>query len=485
MGALPPFQWQDVAAFLSALRWRDVVDILIVTYLTYRLYLWLRYTKALQALLGLGFLAVIYLISSRIDLIATTWLFEELWAVLLILLIILFQSDIHQALSRANPIQILFGAPPAPGVAELTAVARAVFELAERRVGSLIVFERKNRLEGHVLEGTAVEGRLTPELLSTIFYPNSPLHDGAVIVKGGRIRRAGCYLPLAPDADLPGMYGTRHRAGLGIAKETDAVTVIVSEERGTVSLAYGGRIGEVPSAEVLTARLQDLLTPEPLRRSPIPNLRAPLFRLGTMVAVLGIVSLAWYFLVFGQRLVISIQAPVEYRNLSPRFSMLDPTTRVNVQIEGTQTRIRSLAPGETRAEVELSGVSAGIHNLPITSQNLNLPPGVEVLSIDPQMIMVNLDEKVERSLPVKIRFVGRLSRGLRLTEHLVEPESLRVSGWASEIQGLKEISTEHIDLNDLQDGEERIVEVQPPPPPIKITPGEPTKVRVRFSVGRG
>lgn len=476
-----------MGALLHPFRWQDVVDILIVSYLTYRLYLWLRYTKAFQALLGLAFLAGLYLISRRFDLVATTWLFEELWAVLVILLIILFQSDIHQALSRANPIQILIGAPPAPGAAELAAVARAIFDLAGRRIGALIVFERQNTLEGHVLEGTPVEGRLTPELLGTIFYPNSPLHDGAVIVRGGRIRRAGCYLPLASDADLPMNYGTRHRAGLGIAKETDAVAAIVSEERGTVALAYDGRIGEVPSAEVLNARLQDLLIPAPLRHSPIPLLRRPFARLGTKLAVLCFVSLAWYFLVFGQRLLIFIPVSVEYRNLPRRLEMVSaPTRQVNVQIEGTQTRIQFLDTRQIKAEINLARAQAGINPFTIAAKDLNLPPGIEVLNIDPPVVTVTLDEQVERKMKVRVPFVGRTPRGLKIDKLSVDPESLRVSGWASEIRRLKEISTESIDLNSvhLVGDVERPVLLKPLPPSLKFVPGEPATVRVRFSVVR-
>ena len=473
--------------FLQAFRWQDAVDIVIVAYLTYRLYLWLRYTKAFQALLGLAFLGVLYVISRRVDLVATTWLFEELWAVLVILLIILFQSDIHQALSRANPIQILLGAPPAPGAAELAAVARAIFDLAGRRIGALVVFERKDALEGHVLEGTPVGGRLTPELLGTIFYPNSPLHDGAVIVRGGGIRRAGCYLPLASDADLPASYGTRHRAGLGIAKETDAVAVIVSEERGTVGLAYYGRIGEVPSAEVLNARLQHLLTPAPLRRSPIPLLRRPFARLGTKLAVLCFVALAWYFLVYGQRVVVSIQAPVEYRNMPRRLEMVSsPTGQVSVQIEGTQTRLRFLNTGQIKAEVNLSGVPAGINTFPIAAKDLNLPPGVEVLNIDPPAVTVHLDEKIEQAVKVAPKVVGRPSRGLTLDKMNLDPDSLKVFGWASEVRRLKEIPTKPIDLNGVHaPGEmERTVPVGALPPSLKLAPGEPSIVRVRFSVVR-
>ncbi|MSS69942.1 MAG: adenylate cyclase [Candidatus Latescibacteria bacterium] len=471
---------------LLKFRWQDAIDILIVSYLTYRLYLWLRYTKAFQALLGLAFLAVLYLVSRRIDLVATTWLFEELWAVLIILLIILFQSDIHQALSRANPIQILLGAPPAPGAAELAAVARAIFDLAGRRIGALIVFERQNALEGHVLEGTPVEGRLTPELLGTIFYPNSPLHDGAVIVRGGRIRRAGCYLPLAPDADLPMNYGTRHRAALGIAKETDALAVVVSEERGTVALAYDGRIGEVPSAEVLNTRLQDLLTPAPLRHSPIPLLRRPFARLGPKLAVLCFVSLAWYFLVFGQRRIMTIQAPVEYRNLPKGYTMADNTAHVELQIEGTETRLRFLDTRQIKAELDLKDVSAGIHALPITAKYLNLPPGIEVLSITPPAVTVTLDEQVERKVKVRVPLVGRLLRGLKVDKLSPEPDSLKVSGWASEVRRLKDLSTENIDLNSIHlvGDVERILQVKGPPPSLKLAPGEPAAVLVRFSVIR-
>ena len=470
---------------LSAFRWQDALDVLIVSYLTYRLYLWLRYTKAFQALLGLGFLGVLYLVSRRIDLVATTWLFEELWAVLVILLIILFQSDIQQALSRANPIQFLIGAPPAPGVAELSAVARAVFSLAERRVGALIVFERKNALEGHVLEGTTVEGRLSPELLGTIFHPGAPLHDGAIIVRGGRIRRAGCYLPLAPDADLPSSYGTRHRAGLGITRETDAVSVIASEERGTVALAYDGRIGEVLSADTLTERLQNLLTPAPLRHTTLPRLRRPFARLGTKLAVLGFVSLVWYFLVFGQRLVTSVTVPVEYRNVAESLVLSGrPATSLEVRLRGTRAALSGVNPESLRATVDLGATERGTNFVAVGREDVNVPAGVELVGTEPAGLRLTLERVQRLRVRVRARLRGEPARGYAVAAVTVVPGTVEVLGPESAVANLQAVYTEPVDLTGAQESFNRAVPLALFPERLALADGKPTSVEVRVTLRR-
>jgi diadenylate cyclase len=251
-----------MAAWLELFRWRDAVDLLIVAAIIYRVFVMFRGTRATQLLAGVGLLMGTTILARRLGLAGTGWILENLSSFWLIALIVLFQPELRRALAQigqAGLLRGIFGTTRAARTHAVDDVSKATALLASRRVGALIVFERKNGLAHYAELGVAVDGLVSAELLGSIFLPYSPLHDGAVIIRGTRIVAAGCFLPLSRNMQLGRSLGTRHRAALGITEETDAVALVASEETGAISLAAEGQIEPSVSGEALRRRLADLL----------------------------------------------------------------------------------------------------------------------------------------------------------------------------------------------------------------------------------
>jgi diadenylate cyclase len=234
---------------------RDFVDIAIVAFLTYRFLLLLRGTRGAQMTLGIVILLLLYAITRFYRLHTLEWLFTNLLAYVVFTIIVLYQNEIRRGLADIGR-QSWFGRQRRhPGKEGFEEIILAATTLASKRIGALIVVERDIGLKNYAESGIALDAVPTYDLLVTIFSPNTPLHDGAVIVQQNRIIAAGCFLPLTLDPLLSKELGTRHRAAIGITEETDAVAIIVSEETGIISAAIEGRI----TRSLDGAGLRDLL----------------------------------------------------------------------------------------------------------------------------------------------------------------------------------------------------------------------------------
>ena len=242
---------------LSMIRWNDVLDIAILAFIVYRTMLILQGTRAFQSLLGLVFLLLLAALAARLELYTMDWLFQKFFVYIVLAVIILFQQDIRRGLARAGGrfFQSYANTGSASMLEDLTRVS---FSLASRRMGALIAIQRRASLDEYVEGGLSMEAVVSQELLLAIFHPTSPLHDGAVVVQSGRLAAAKVFLPLSLAKDVSRFYGTRHRAALGLTEETDALVIIVSEERGAVSLAMSGALTPVADVNELRQRLQEI-----------------------------------------------------------------------------------------------------------------------------------------------------------------------------------------------------------------------------------
>ena len=237
---------------------RDVVDILIVTAFIYGIIYFLVISRGLQLLRAIVFVGVSWLLAEILQLRTLSWIFEKFWTVGLFSIVVIFQPEIRRAIARIGERTRVI---KLSSVEERTIerIVRACRFMSDRQIGALIVIERNQSVED-VVEGCVyIDATVTVELLITIFYPMTPLHDGAVVVRGERIAYASCVLPLSRTADLPKKYGTRHRAALGITEETDAIAVVVSEETGEISLAVEGKLERNLDPEILKDKLTYLL----------------------------------------------------------------------------------------------------------------------------------------------------------------------------------------------------------------------------------
>jgi len=248
--------------------WQDVVDILAVAVVIYYLLRLIRGTRAVQMLLGLAFLGAVYYFARAIELPTLERLLESLLILLPIAAIVLFQQEIRRALAN-------FGRNPLWGFAKQQKVEKtfnevvlAATSMASRRVGALIVLERLEGLRNYIENGISLDAVVTYDLLMNLFSPDTPLHDGAVIIQEDRIAAAACFLPLTFNPELSTELGTRHRAALGITEETDALAVVVSEETGQISVAREGVLSRDLDGKDLRNTLYDYLITDLYPRGP-------------------------------------------------------------------------------------------------------------------------------------------------------------------------------------------------------------------------
>lgn len=259
--------WDRIVAAVLQLNlgWRDIVDVIIIGYVFYRLILIIRGTRAEQLVKGLVLLLVAMIVSDQVGLDTLHWLLRQVMTVGLIAIPIVFQPELRRALEQLGRGKIFhrnyWNLNPQEFDKLLDELTKAIPVLVKKRIGALIVIQRETGLNEWVETGIPVEGVVSAELLINIFFPRSPLHDGAVIIRGSQVVAAGCYLPLTDDPYLNKELGTRHRAGIGISEQSDAVAIMVSEETGIVSVANNGILTRYLDERKLRTILTDLCTP--------------------------------------------------------------------------------------------------------------------------------------------------------------------------------------------------------------------------------
>ena len=241
------------------IRWWDIIDIVIVAYLIYRAVLLIKGTLAVQILLGLSILFLLLKGSEQYELITLHRFLTQFWQSWVILTIVLFQPEIRRVLAHVGQHWPLLRIRSSKTDTIINEIGNAAASLAKSRIGALIILERDTGLANIRELGMNIDASVSSELLRTIFYPHSPLHDGAVIIHKRRIAAAACFLPLTKNPLLAHTLGTRHRAAIGITEETDCAVIVVSEERGIISIAVNGKLQKLRNAVQLKKRLAILL----------------------------------------------------------------------------------------------------------------------------------------------------------------------------------------------------------------------------------
>ncbi len=227
---------------VSHLRVQDAVDMLLVWMVVYRILVLIKRTGTIQMLSGLGVLAIGYILSIWLELFTFNWILEKFFSNLFVIVVILFQAEIRRALAHigSNPFFTDVSAVQETQVIE--EVAKGVIAAAQKGFGALVVIEREIVIDYHIEFGTEMDSKVSSELICSIFHPASPMHDGAVLIRNGKIHSAGCFLPLSKNPALDKNLGTRHRAALGLTEETDALVLVVSEENQSISIVQGGQL---------------------------------------------------------------------------------------------------------------------------------------------------------------------------------------------------------------------------------------------------
>lgn len=257
---------QNFIQLLQRMQWSDYLDILVVSYLVYKLLPLIRTPNVMRIARTVAALVLMAWITDEMKLHALNWILSQILAIGLLAFVVLFQPELRRMLDHLGNVQIgkFFGvSKPVQEMENVISQTVMACEMMSReKIGALIVFSREQRLEEYYKTGTQIDGQVSEQLLRNVFFKNSPLHDGAMIIRDGRIAAAGCVLPLSESHRLSADLGTRHRAGVGMSEASDAVVVIVSEENGAISVASGGMLKRHLTPQTLEKLLRNELCPD-------------------------------------------------------------------------------------------------------------------------------------------------------------------------------------------------------------------------------
>ena len=470
-----------LSSFILSIRLQDFLDIAISSYILFRLYVLFRGTNVFRVIAGIALLWFFQRISVTLGLIVTSWAMQGIIALAAIIIIIVFRNEIRSVLQAKNLRAILWGFPGVETKTPIEIIVESVYDLSRKGIGALLVFPAKENLEDVLQSGILLNGLVSKEMITSIFWHDNPVHDGAAVISGDRIVEVGAILPLSHRDDLPSNYGTRHRAAAGLAEATDALAVIVSEESGSVLSAKGSDISEAQSKAELARILQEHVGIA--AESSDNNSRKKTEIAVAAVASVLIVSGLWLSFSRGQETLIELEIPVEYTGRDPGMEIIDTSVNtVRLQLGGSGALIKSAGPEQIKVALDLSNAVVGSNTFTITNDNITLPPGIYLKSVMPSVVDVNLDIPVERELPVQVDWTGKLPRNLIVVEVKVRPEKTRIIGGGWILKNLSTIYTEKVPLDNIKGSGIINANLALNPASLKIASDSKDKVEIEFVV---
>jgi len=463
---------------IEHIRIADILDVCVVTALVYSGLRWLRRRASRAVAICLLLIATLYASAHLLDMYLTLSAFRIGLTVILLALIIVFQQDIRRGFEQLSTWQLSDRSRAASG--SVDTLLEAVTLLAKEKTGALIAIQGRQLIEPHVSGGVPVGGRISIPLLHSIFHTATQGHDGAVLIDGDVIEKLGVHLPLSIHLPEVGRFGTRHTAALGLAECCDALIIVVSEERGTISVAEESRLDAIESIGELKHKLDGFYG----RRVQTPKEVA---KGNWLTANVGLKLLAaamscglWFLFAYDVETLRRTfrDVPIELRNVADGWVVHDTFPSVaQVTLSGSKHAFTRLDPSDLKASIDLSSVR-GNADIPLTEEHFNVPTGLSLEHVNPSAVQVKTERLVSVDLPVRTAF-ARISGTDRERVASSEPLRVRVLIPESIRESLHEINTELIDPSSVVDGNalERNLVL---PPGAKWPDGSAPKVTVRF-----
>ena len=407
--------------------WRTVVDIALIAAGLFFLYHALLRLGTWRIVAGIMLAAFLFLIANLLDLKGLEWIFGNFSQVAVIALIVIFQPELRKIFEQAVSVR---RAEIRDTGAELSRmIVDSLIKLADQRRGAIIVFPGKESVQEWLSGGFRLDAKPSLPLIMSIFDPNSPGHDGALVIQNGKFTRFGVRLPISQSAKLSDELGTRHHAAMGLSEKSDALVMVVSEERGKISLFARGKMRTVDDPDKLAANISShwkqtssysLEFPKGLKRWKV---------FAQMFASLIVAVVFWSALILAQGEILEkiITVAVDY-TASPSNLILvgDKQKEVRLHLSGPRSDLDAIVPDHMSAKIDLSKAVEGKQTFVITRDNLRLPRHVQLLDVTPSNIELALAEIVEHEVPVKAQLVGKLPAPMKIRSIELKPEKVRV-----------------------------------------------------------
>ena len=419
-----------VTPLIKSIRIQDILDVVIIAAMIFALLMWFKTRASRFVLIGILLLGGVYLAARFFQLYLTVMVLQGFFAILLFVLVVIFQEDLRGFFERLAMLGNLRKEARPLSELEKTAgiIAETAANLAKKRIGALIVIQGNDPLERHITGGIPLEGLISEPLLESIFDPHSLGHDGAVVVKDNRIIMFGCHLPLSVNISRHKNIGLRHTAALGLTERSDALCIVVSEERGTISLARTECLTIVPNASALNEALEKFY----IANAPTPTTRPVLrwLRENTKEKIIALGLACVFWVAFGyQRDIVrrDFIIPIEYKNLPQSWRINEPQlTEAKVVFQGPEQAFRLLNEKTLRLSLDLAPVAARKREFVLTKDMVNAPASLSVADISPAKIHVYASKLAPAILPVHIATLNRLPDHLILQKITLHPTAVRV-----------------------------------------------------------
>jgi diadenylate cyclase len=385
-----------IISFLAAISLSEVIDIILVAIVLYTGIVWAQRTRAAFVVRGIAILGGIYLIARLLDLQMVAWILQGFFAIFLVMIVVIFQEELRQMFEWIAVWSLAGKRAPALRSTTADVLVRTIADLAKERTGALLVIRGNDPLERHITGGIPLDGRLSEPLLKSLFDPHSPGHDGAIIVESNRITRFAAHLPLSKNLAQLANLGTRHSAALGLSELADALCIVVSEERGTVSVARDGKLRRTENFQELGRIIQNFLN-EKFPRHESGRATAvwvQFFRKNWLAKALA-VSLAigfWYVFVPGSKIVeVNYDVPVAVQNLPADLQIdeVQPAT-VKVTLAGPRRAFYLFDPKRLAVMVDASLAELGRRTFIISEQNIRHPSDLTVRALSPPAVRLSV-----------------------------------------------------------------------------------------------
>ncbi len=467
------------------LRLADLLDIVVVSTALYVTISWIRRAHARFALAGLAALIGLYFTARLFDMVLTLLIFQAGITIALVALVVIFQEEIrrffeHIAIEGRLPVR----RTESPHAAVVEPVASALAEMAKKRIGALVVFRGREPLERHLSGGFVLEGEISVPLLDSIFDTSSSGHDGAIIVDDGRLRKFGVRLPLSNHVPEGARYGTRHTAALGLSECSDALVVVVSEERGAISVAQAGRLEKVASGKALRQLIYRFLQETwPEKR---PSLARRLFArdLGVKAISVAVAAIAWVVVIGREssHVARTVSVPIVFRDVPEEWLLDEPKPmEARVTLMGPERAFVPLSADLLTFTLPADRLKPGEQRVLLRDQDLSLPAGISVRRVDPDAVTITVHETVVVEVPVKATVRGKLHSGLRLARIEPIPRRVKLRVRKDERWKYNDIRTEPVDLSSL-DENTTLYRPLSPPAGARLAGGAPEQVTLKISV---
>jgi uncharacterized protein (TIGR00159 family) len=466
--------------FLVDLRWQDVLDILLNSYIMFRLYVLFRGTNVIRMFIAIGLLWMLERMAMSIGLIVTSWAIQGIIAAAALIIIIVFRNEIARVFQARSFKSFFWGIPQRQIQTPTEIISESVYELARQKLGALIVLPLKKGIEEVVHGGISWQGKLSREMLVSVFWHGSPVHDGAAIIQGNQIIEVAAILPLSKSDALPSHFGTRHRAAVGLTEQTDALVIVVSEERGEVAVFKDQSITTTKDHIELNQILREYAGTVPATNETRKQLIG--LCLAAFICLVG-VSGIWFSFARGYETLATLDVPVEFMNRDPKMEIYSASaSSVQLQISGSGSLIRSVSPDQVKVKLNLAKAVPGTNQITISRDGVVLPPGLELKKMEPQTLEVNLDVPVRKRMPLQPHWTGRLPDGLIMQDAYTVPEFVEVIGPNQTLSDIRTIYTEKIPLDNITSDGKVSANIVLEPSSLKLAEGTRKLTEVIFDI---